>query len=92
MTTTTERCSVCSAPLLNPHKWPAMKIRSSSGKRTTTSTNSKSKNVVHQTIEDEYIKQLQEQIYYLENECQYLYPFFSFVGWICLGGKVVFRI
>jgi hypothetical protein len=27
------------------------------------------------SLEDEYIKQLQEQIYHLENECQYLYPF-----------------
>lgn len=75
MTTTTERCSVCSAPLLNPHKWPATKTgntRSSSSKRTV----NKQKAVVNQTIEDEYIKQLQEQIYYLEHECQYLYPFF----------------
>ncbi len=29
-----------------------------------------------QNLENEYIKQLQEQIYYLETECLYLYPFF----------------
>ena len=28
-------------------------------------------------LENDYIKQLQEQIYYLETECLYLYPFFS---------------
>ena len=28
-----------------------------------------------QNLETEYIKQLQEQIYYLEKECLYLYPF-----------------
>lgn len=28
-----------------------------------------------QKLETEYIKQLQEQIYYLEQECLYLYPF-----------------
>jgi hypothetical protein len=27
------------------------------------------------SLEDEYIKQLQQQIHYLETECQYLYPF-----------------
>jgi len=28
-----------------------------------------------QNLESEYIKQLQEQIYLLETECIYLYPF-----------------
>ena len=28
-----------------------------------------------QNLETDYIKQLQEQIYYLETECLYLYPF-----------------
>lgn len=28
-----------------------------------------------QNLEDEYVKQLQRQIYCLETECQYLYPF-----------------
>lgn len=76
MMMTDARCSVCSAPLLNTQKWPATKtrtIRSPSAKRSP----SRSKAVVQQTIEDEYIKQLQEQIYVLENENQYLYPFSS---------------
>jgi hypothetical protein len=30
-----------------------------------------------QNLENEYIKQLQEQIYYLETEGLYLYPFFT---------------
>lgn len=75
MMMTEPRCSVCSAPLLNTQKWPATKTRttrSPSAKRSP----SKSKVLVQQTIEDEYIKQLQEQIYFLENENQYLYPFF----------------
>ena len=74
MMMTEPRCSVCSAPLLNTQKWPATKTRTPSAKRSP----SKLKPSVQQTIEDEYIKQLQEQIYFLENENQYLYPF-SFV-------------
>lgn len=34
-------------------------------------------------LENDYIKQLQEQIYYLETECLYLYPFF-FALVVCL--------
>lgn len=29
------------------------------------------------SIEDEYVKQLQKQIRFLESDCQYLYPFSS---------------
>jgi len=30
------------------------------------------------SIEDEYVKQLQKQIRFLESDCQYLYPFSCF--------------
>ncbi|CAF1218440.1 unnamed protein product [Adineta ricciae] len=82
-TITALKCSVCSASMLNPQAWQATKTntnRSSSPKRTTkkqtlnrsnSAQNKLSKPPV-QGLEDEYIKQLQEQIYYLETECHYL--------------------
>lgn len=38
----------------------------------------------NKTLENDYVKQLQEQIYYLETECLYLYPFFPFMVMVCL--------
>ena len=38
-------------------------------------TQQRASNSTSQNLENEYIKQLQEQIYYLETECLYLYPF-----------------
>ncbi|UJR13610.1 hypothetical protein I4U23_000623 [Adineta vaga] len=94
-----QKCSVCSAPVLNSQTWQATKtksIRSSSPKRTTTKQELKLKKNLLKPLksicffsrsssvqnklpkssvlgfEDEYIKQLQTQIYYLETECQYL--------------------
>ncbi|CAF3802862.1 unnamed protein product [Adineta steineri] len=76
---TVQKCSVCSAPALNSQTWQTTKTglnRSTSAKRNTskqdlnrslTTQNKLSKSAV-QGLEDEYIKQLQEQVYYLETE------------------------
>ncbi|CAF0726238.1 unnamed protein product [Adineta ricciae] len=78
-----EKCPVCTAPLTDSQKWQRTKstsLRSTSGKRTTSGQDFNRSNVTQQrltnsttqNLESEYIRQLQEQIYYLETECHYL--------------------
>jgi hypothetical protein len=83
-----EKCPVCTAPLTDSQKWRRTKttsLQSTNGKRSTLGqgdfnrsniTQKRLTNSLTQNLENDYIKQLQEQIYYLETECLYLYPFF----------------